>query len=49
MLYAQSILITNNKNLIKLVNLSLKKQLKKITKKKYCISKFKKFWNSNIC
>ena len=31
---AQSILITDNKNLIKLVNLSLKKQLVKLPKKK---------------
>jgi len=31
--FAQSILITNNRNLIKAVNLSLKKQLKKLPKK----------------
>ena len=35
---AQSILITNNKNLIRLVNISLKNNLK-ITKKKYCFYK----------
>ena len=47
--YAQSILITNNKNLIRSVNLSLKKQLIKLPKKKNCISESKKFWNSYIC
>ena len=33
-IYAQSILITDNKNLIRLVNLSLKKQLNQLPKKK---------------
>ena len=46
---AQSILITNNKNLIRLVNASLKQQLKTLPKKKNCLSKFKKFWFSYFC
>ena len=46
---AQSILITNNNNLIRLVNLSIKKTTHKITKKKYCLSKPKKFWFSHFC
>ena len=40
---AQSILITNNKNLIRLVNLSLKKQLKKLPKKKIASKSLKNF------
>ena len=38
---SQSILITNNKNIIRLVNISLKQQLEKLPKKKYCFTKFK--------
>ena len=41
--YAQSILITNNKKLINLVNLSLKKQLKKLPKKKIAFQSLKNF------
>ena len=40
---AQSILITNDKNLINLVNTSLKKQLKKLPKKKIATQSLKKF------
>jgi histidinol dehydrogenase len=40
---AQSILITDNKNLIKLVNLSLKKQLVKLPKKKIAYQSLKNF------
>ena len=40
---AQSILITNNKNLIKLVNISLKKQLKKLPKKNIAYQSLKNF------
>ena len=40
---AQSILITNNKNLIRLVNFSLKKQLKKLPKKNIASRSLKKF------
>ena len=40
---AQSILITDNKNLIKLVNLSLKKQLIKLPKKKIAYQSLKDF------
>jgi len=40
---AQSILITDNNNLIKLVNLSLKKQLIKLPKKKIASQSLKKF------
>jgi len=40
---AQSILITDNKNLIKLVNLSLKKQLIKLPKKKIASQSLKNF------
>ena len=40
---AQSILITDNKNLIKLVNLSLKKQLFKLPKKKIASQSLKNF------
>ena len=40
---AQSILITNNKNLIHLVNLSLKKQLKKLPKKNIASKSLKNF------
>ncbi|MEC7136247.1 MAG: histidinol dehydrogenase [Pseudomonadota bacterium] len=47
--FAQSILISNSKELIKLVNQSLKLQLALLPKKKNCIKKFKKFWTSNIC
>ena len=43
---AQSILITNNKNFIQSVNLSLKQQLMRLPKKKNCFKKFKKFWFS---
>ena len=42
-IYAQSILITDNKNLVRLVNLSLKKQLKKILKKNIASQSLKKF------
>ena len=41
--YAQSILITNNKNLIRLVNLSLIKQLKKLPKKFIASQSLKNF------
>ena len=41
--YSQSILITNNKNMIRLVNLSLKKQLKKLPKKKIASQSLKNF------
>ncbi len=41
--YAQSILITNNKNLIRSVNLSLKKQLIKLPKKKIASQSLKNF------
>ncbi len=40
---AQSILITNNKNLIRLVNLSLKKQLTKLPKKKIATQSLNNF------
>ncbi len=40
---AQSILVTNNKNLIHLVNLSLKKQLLKLPKKKIAARSLKNF------
>jgi histidinol dehydrogenase len=40
---AQSILITNNKNLIRLVNISLKKQLKKLPKKNIASKSLKNF------
>ena len=36
-IFAQSILITNNQNLIKSVNRCLKEQLNKLTKKKYSL------------
>ena len=42
-IYAQSILITDNKNLIRLVNLSLKKQLKQLPKKSIASKSLKKF------
>jgi len=42
-IYAQSILITDNKNLIRLVNLSLKKQLKQLPKKNIASQSLKKF------
>ena len=42
-IYAQSILITDNKNLIRLVNLSLKKQLKQLPKKSIAYQSLKKF------
>ena len=45
---AQSILITDNNKFVKLVNISLKKQLNKLPKKKNCLSKFKKFWFSSF-
>ena len=41
--YAQSILITNNKNLIYLVNKSLRKQLKNLLKKNIASQSLKKF------
>ncbi len=41
--YAQSILITNNKNLIRSVNLSLKKQLMKLPKRKIASQSLKNF------
>ena len=41
--YAQSILITNNKNFIHLVNVSLKKQLIKLPKKKIASQSLKNF------
>ena len=40
---AQSILITNNKNLVRLVNFSLKKQLKKLPKKNIASKSLKNF------
>jgi len=42
-IYAQSILITNNKNLIDSVNSSLKKQIKTLPKKKIAYKSLKKF------
>jgi histidinol dehydrogenase len=42
-IYAQSILITNNFNLIKLVNKCLKDQLKKLPKKNIAFKSLKKF------
>ena len=42
-IYAQSILITDSKNLIHLVNLSIKKQLKKLLKKNIASQSLKKF------
>ena len=42
-IYAQSILITDNKNLIRLVNLSLKKQLKQLPKKSIASQSLKNF------
>ena len=42
-IYAQSILITDNKNLIRLVNLSIKKQLKQLPKKSIASQSLKKF------
>ncbi len=42
-IYSQSILITNNKNLIDLVNLSLKKQIKILPKKRIAYKSLKKF------
>ena len=41
--YAQSILVTNNKNFIRLVNLSLKKQIIKLPKKKIASRSLKNF------
>tara|TARA_B100000963_G_scaffold298937_1_gene270830 strand:- start:130 stop:1428 length:1299 start_codon:yes stop_codon:yes gene_type:complete len=41
--YSQSILITNNKNIIRLVNLSLKKQLKTLPKKRIASQSLKNF------
>ena len=41
--YSQSILVTNNRNLISLVNLSLKKQLIKLPKKKIASKSLKNF------
>ena len=42
-IYAQSILITNNLNIIKKVNISLKKQLKKLPKKKIALKSLKSY------
>ena len=42
-IFAQSILITNNKDLIKSVNLSLKLQLKNLPKKKIASKSIKNF------
>jgi len=42
-IYAQSILVTDNKKLIRLVNLSIKKQLKKLPKKIIASQSLKKF------
>ena len=42
-IYAQSILISDNKNLIRLVNLSLKKQLKNLPKKNIAFKSLKNF------
>ena len=42
-IYAQSILISDNKNLINSVNLSLRKQLKKLPKKKIATQSLKNF------
>ena len=42
-IYAQSILITDNKNLIRLVNLAIKKQLKLLPKKNIASQSLKKF------
>ena len=42
-IHAQSILITDNKNLIRLVNLSLKKQLKQLPKRKIASQSLKNF------
>ena len=42
-IYAQSILITDNENLISLVNLSLKKQLKQLPKKKIASQSLRNF------
>ena len=53
---AQSILITNNKNFVRLVNISLKKQLKNLPKKNIASKSLKNFGlaifakgNKNIC
>ena len=46
--FAQSILISNSKEIIKLVNSSLKSQLLDLPKK-YSLKKFAKFWLGNIC
>ena len=46
-IYAQSILVTDNKKLISSVNKSLKQQLNNLPKKN-CYSKLKKLWISNI-
>ena len=42
-IYAQSILITNNENLINLVNLSIKEQIRKLPKKKIASQSLKNF------
>ena len=42
-IHAQSILITDNKNIIRLVNLSLKKQLKQLPKRKIASQSLKNF------
>ena len=47
--FAQSILITNNKNLINLVNSRLKLQLLNLPKKKIALKKYKKIWSGYLC
>ncbi len=47
-IFAQSILITNSKELIKSVNLSLNFQLKSLPKKKDSFTKYKKLWSGNL-
>ena len=42
-IFAQSILITNNKNLIKFVNKCLKEQLRKLPKKNIAMKSLKNF------
>ena len=46
---AQSILISNNRNFIKSVKLSLKSQLKDLPKKNIASKKYQKLWIGNIC
>ena len=47
-IFAQSILITNSLDLIKLVNFNLKKQLDRLPKKN-CNKKHQNLWISNLC